>query len=296
MENFFITAFEHIDEKELVVLIDLVEQFYATRNITKQTTLQEFEKMTPKDYPIFSDLYAFLLEKQRDCKNTEQASILSNIEVLLKRMTVGQDNNLFNGVTTIDLNNQLIVFNLQELLFNSSKRLVNTQMLNLLTYISNEVVDNKKRNDKNQEMQKMLIILDEFHNYIDEDNPMLLKYFDQLNRRARKYRLGIIIASQQPNDFTSRTNILRHASAIFNNSQYQLTGMLKDTDVKSVEQLYSNVPLTETQKSFLSMCSQGQFLLNINNKKRIRVNIFATPVQMYYMGESDDIPIGLDNV
>ena len=296
LENFFITAFEHIDEKELVVLIDLVEQFYATRNITKQTTLQEFEKMTPKDYPIFSDLYAFLLEKQRDCKNTEQASILSNIEVLLKRMTVGQDNNLFNGVTTIDLNNQLIVFNLQELLFNSSKRLVNTQMLNLLTYISNEVVDNKKRNDKNQEMQKMLIILDEFHNYIDEDNPMLLKYFDQLNRRARKYRLGIIIASQQPNDFTSRTNILRHASAIFNNSQYQLTGMLKDTDVKSVEQLYSNVPLTETQKSFLSMCSQGQFLLNINNKKRIRVNIFATPVQMYYMGESDDIPIGLDNV
>ena len=296
LENFFITAFEHIDEKELVVLIDLVEQFYATRNITKQTTLQEFEKMTPKDYPIFSDLYAFLLEKQRDCKNTEQASILSNIEVLLKRMTVGQDNNLFNEVTTIDLNNQLIVFNLQELLFNSSKRLVNTQMLNLLTYISNEVVDNKKRNDKNQEMQKMLIILDEFHNYIDEDNPMLLKYFDQLNRRARKYRLGIIIASQQPNDFTSRTNILRHASAIFNNSQYQLTGMLKDTDVKSVEQLYSNVPLTETQKSFLSMCSQGQFLLNINNKKRIRVNIFATPVQMYYMGESDDIPIGLDNV
>lgn len=296
LENFFITAFEHIDEKELVVLIDLVEQFYATRNITKQTTLQEFEKMTPKDYPIFSDLYAFLLEKQRDCKNTEQASILSNIEVLLKRMTVGQDNNLFNGVTTIDLNNQLIVFNLQELLFNSSKRLVNTQMLNLLTYISNEVVDNKKRNDKNQEMQKMLIILDEFHNYIDEDNPMLLKYFDQLNRRARKYRLGIIIASQQPNDFTSRTNILRHASAIFNNSQYQLTGMLKDTDVKSVEQLYSNVPLTETQKSFLSMCSQGQFLLNINNKKRIRVNIFATPVQMYYMGESDEIPFKLDNV
>lgn len=44
------------------------------------------------------------------------------------------------------------------------------------------------------------------------------------------------------------------------------------------------------------MCSQGQFLLNINNKKRIRVNIFATPVQMYYMGESDEIPFKLDNV
>ena len=163
-------------------------------------------------------------------------------------------------------------------------------MINLLTYLSNEIIDNKKRNDKFNKEQKMLIILDEFHNYIDEDNPTLLKYFDQLNRRSRKYKTGIIIASQQPTDFTNRSNILRHASAIFNNCQYQLTGMLKDTDITAVEKLYSNTPLTETQKTFLSRCNQGQFLLNITNRTRIRVNVFATPLQMYYMGESDEIP------
>ena len=213
-----------------------------------------------------------------------------NIEVLLKRMVIGQDSNLFNGITTIDLSNNLVVFNLQELLFNSSRRLINTQMINLLTYLSNEIVDNKKRNDKFGRDQKMLIVLDEFHNYIDEDNPTLLKYFDQLNRRARKYKLGIVVASQQPTDFTTRSNILRHASAIFNNSQYQVTGMLKDTDVEAVEKLYSNIPLTETQKMFLSRCNQGQFLLNITNKNRLRVNVFATPIQTYYMGESDEEP------
>ncbi|MBQ3166098.1 MAG: hypothetical protein IJC01_02045, partial [Clostridia bacterium] len=228
--------------------------------------------MTPKDYPIFSDLYAYLLEEQRSCDNKELSRILVNIEVLLKRMVVGQDSNLFNGITTIDLSNNLVVFNLQELLFNSSRRLINTQMINLLTYLSNEIVDNKKRNDKFNKEQKMLIILDEFHNYIDEDNPTLLKYFDQLNRRSRKYKTGIIIASQQPGDFTNRSNILRHASAIFNNCQYQLTGMLKDTDITAVEKLYSNTPLTETQKTFLSRCNQGQFLLNITNRTRIRVN------------------------
>jgi len=287
LENFFITAFEDITEKELVVLLDIVERFYNSRGISKRTTLEEFEKMTAKDYPIFSDLYAFLLEEQRSCNNKE----LSNIEVLLKRMVIGQDANLFNGITTIDLSNNLIVFNLQELLFNSSKRLINTQMINLLTYLSNEIVDNKKRNDKFDLEQKMLIVLDEFHNYIDEDNPTLLKYFDQLNRRARKYKLGIVVASQQPTDFTSRSNILRHASAIFNNSQYQITGMLKDTDVEAVEKLYSNTPLTETQKQFLSRCNQGQFLLNITNKNRLRINVFATPLQTYYMGENDDKPI-----
>lgn len=291
LENFFSTAFEDITEKELVVLLDIVEKFYNERGITKKTSIEEYEKMTPKDYPIFSDLYAYLLERQKNCNNKDLLKILVNIEVLLKRMVIGQDANLFNGITTIDLNNNLIVFNLQELLFNSSRRLINTQMINLLTYLSNEIVDNKKKNEKLNKEQKMLIILDEFHNYIDEDNPTLLKYFDQLNRRARKYRLGIVVASQQPTDFTTRTNILRHASAIFNNCQYQLTGMLKDTDVEAVEKLYSNTPLTETQKAFLSRANQGQFLLNITNKNRLRVNVFATPLQTYYMGESDEKPI-----
>ncbi len=291
LENFFITAFENISEKELVVLLDVVEKFYNSRGITKKTPIEVYEKMSAKDYPIFSDLYAFLLEEQRKSENEDIAKILVNIEILLKRMVIGQDSNLFNGITTIDLSNNLVVFNLQELLFNSSRRLVNTQMINLLTYLSNEIVDNKKRNTKFNEDNKMLIVLDEFHNYIDEDNPTLLKYFDQLNRRARKYNLGIVVASQQPSDFTTRSNILRHASAIFNNCQYQITGMLKDTDVESVEKLYSNTPLTETQKAFLSSCNQGQFLLNITNKNRLRINVFATPLQRYYMGETDELPI-----
>lgn len=288
LENFFSTAFEDITEKELVVLLDIVEKFYNSRGISKKTTLEEYEKMTPKDYPIFSDLYAFLLERQKTCNNKDLLKILVNIEVLLKRMVIGQDANLFNGITTIDLKSNLIVFNLQELLFNSSRRLINTQMINLLTYLSNEIVDNKKKNEKRNIEQRMLIVLDEFHNYIDEDNPTLLKYFDQLNRRARKYKLGIIVASQQPSDFTTRSNILRHASAIFNNCQYQVTGMLKDSDVDAVGKLYSNTPLTDTQKAFLSRANQGQFLLNITNKNRLRVNVFATPLQAYYMGENDD--------
>ena len=295
LESFFKIAFEDISEKELVVLIDVVEKFYNSRGINKKTSIEEIEKMEAKDFPIFSDLYAYLLEQQRKCENKELLKILTNIEVLLKRMVVGQDSNLFNGITTINLSNDLVVFNLQELLFNSSKRLINTQMINLLTFLSNEIVNNKKKNEMFNRNQKMLIVLDEFHNYIDEDSPTLLKYFDQLNRRSRKYKTGIIVASQQPADFTTRTSILRHASAIFNNCQYQLTGMLKDADVEAVEKLYSNTPLTETQKTFLSRCNQGQFLLNITNRNRLRVNIFATPVQAYYMGEIDECPI-IDNL
>ena len=66
--------------------------------------------------------------------------------------------------------------------------------------------------------------------------------------------------------------------------------MLKDNDLQAIEKIYTNTPLTETQKSFLNRCSQGQFLVNITNKVRLRINVFATPLQMYYMGETDDYP------
>ena len=217
-------------------------------------------------------------------------SILVNIEVLLKRMVTGQDGNLYNGITTIDLSNNLVVFNLQELLFNSSRRLINTQMINLLTYLSNEIVDNKKKNDKKNKKQNMLIVVDEFHYFIDEDNPTLLKYFGQMARRLRKYNAGIVVATQQPADLTTSAGVLRHASSLFGNCQYQITGMLKDNDIKAIEKIYANTPLTETQKSFLGRCSQGQFLVNITNKNRLRLSVFATPLQLYYMGESDDNP------
>lgn len=291
LETFFITAFEDISEKELVVLLDVVEKFYNSRGIDKTTPLETFEKMSANDYPIFSDLYAYLLETQRETENEELQRILVNIEVLLKRMVIGQDGNLFNGVTTIDLSNPVVVFNLQELLFNSSRRLINTQMINLLTFLSNEIVDNKKKNDKLGKRQNILIVVDEFHYFIDEDNPMLLKYFGQISRRLRKYSAGILIACQQPADLTVTSGVLRHAAALFGNCQYQITGMLKDKDIQAIEKIYANNPLTETQKNFLSRCSQGQFLLNITNKNRLRINVLANPTQIYYMGEDNKIKV-----
>ena len=119
---------------------------------------------------------------------------------------------------------------------------------------------------------------------------MLLKYFSQLARRGRKYNLGIIFATQAPSDMTSSYGVLRYASSIFGNCQYQVTGMLKDNDIQAIEKIYTNTPLTETQKAFLSKCNQGQFLINITNKNRLRISVFATPLQQYYMGELEEYP------
>lgn len=288
LETFFTTVFQNITEKELVVLLDIVEKFYKTFGITKNTTLEQFERFNPRDYPIFSELYDYLIEYKKKVTNKEESRILVNIEVLLKRLIIGQDANLFNGYTTIDLSNDLIAFNLQELMFNSSRRLINTQMINLLTFLNNEIVYNKKINDTKDDKKRGLIVVDEFHSFIDEENPTLLKYFASLTRKLRKYSYGMVLGTQSIQDLVGTAQILRNATAIFNNCQYQFTGMLKDDDLQALEKIYANNKLTETQKAFLTRCNQGQFLINITNKQRLRINVYATPLESYYMGESED--------
>ena len=161
-------------------------------------------------------------------------------------------------------------------------------MINLLTFLNNEIVSNKKINDTKEDKKRGLIVVDEFHSFIDEENPTLLKYFASLTRKLRKYSYGMVLGTQSIQDLVGTAQILRNATAIFNNCQYQFTGMLKDDDLQALEKIYANNKLTETQKAFLTRCNQGQFLINITNKQRLRINVYATPLETYYMGESED--------
>ena len=168
-----------------------------------------------------------------------------------------------------------------------NKRISNAQILNLLTFLNNEIIG---KNDVNLDCPKqpVVLVVDEFHNFINDDNPATIKYLDQMSRRFRKYNSSLIVSTQSPQDLISSNNKLKNATAIFNNCQYQLCGMLKDNDLQAVEQIYKNNPLTETQKAFLNKAQLGDFLMNITNKKRLRVSIFATPLERYYMGDEEE--------
>ena len=60
LEAFFKTAFESINEKELVMLLAVVEKLYNKKGIYKNTSINTLQNLKPEDYPIFSELYNFL--------------------------------------------------------------------------------------------------------------------------------------------------------------------------------------------------------------------------------------------
>lgn len=289
LEAFFKSAFDDIKEKELVMLLAILEDLYNKKGIYKNTSINTLQQLKPEDYPIFSDLYDYLPEYKKKLDSIEKEKLVDQLDVLLSRFLTGTDSFLFNGHTNIDLNNDLIAFNLQELLYSGNQRLINTQTLNLLTYLNNSIVANKIINEKRSsgDKQHISIVVDEFHLYIDENNNEVIKNFGQLARRCRKYNTNLILSSQCISDFLGNATVLRHASAIFNNCQYTMIGMLKEDDLKAYLELFKNNPLTDTQKAFLLGARRGEFLLNIDNKTRLRIWIRATETERKMMGETE---------
>ena len=288
LEAFFKTAFEDITEKELVMLLSVVESLYNTKGIFKNTSINTLQSLKPTDYPIFSELYEYLPVYKNNLKSNEKKKLIDQLEILVSRFLTGTDSFLFDGYTNIDLSNDLIAFNLQELLYSGNQRLINTQTLNLLTYLNNSIVANKIQNEKIDisKRKHISIIVDEFHLFIDEKNNEVLKNFGQLARRVRKYSTNLIVSTQSVKDFVGNATVLRHATAIFNNCQYTMIGMLKEDDLMAYLELFKNNPLTDTQKAFLLSAKRGEFLLNVDNKNRLRVWIRATELERQMMGEA----------
>ncbi len=217
----------------------------------------------------------------------EQIRIINQLEILLSRFLTGTDSFLFDGYTTVNLENNLIAFNLQELLYSENQRIINTQTLNLLTFLNNSIVSNKILNDKKEvkDRKHIMIIADEFHLFIDDKNPVILRNFGQLARRIRKYSGALVVATQSIKDFVGNSTIIRHATAIFNNCQYQMVGMMKEDDMLAYLELFKQNPLTDTQKIFLMECTQGEFLFTIDSKQRLRLKVEATDEEVIMMGE-----------
>ena len=288
LESFFKTAFESITEKELVFLLSIVEKLYNKKGIYKNTSINSLESLSNEDYPTLTDLYNFLVEYKKKINSKEKKILIEQLDILLSRFLTGTDSYLFDGYTNIDLNNNLIGFNLQELMYSENRRIISTQILNLLTYLNNGIVSNKICNDRANKIDRknIMIIADEFHLFIDEQNNEVLKNFAQLARRIRKYSGSLVVSTQSIKDFVGDISTLRHSTAIFNNCQYQMIGMLKEDDLLAYLELFKQNPLTDTQKNFLLGAKRGEFLLNIDSKKRLRVNIQATELERTAMGEN----------
>lgn len=174
----------------------------------------------------------------------------------LRKYTTGTFAGIFSQQSNIDINNQMVVFNIRDL----EDELRPVAMYIVLSHIWNIV---------RAEQKKRLLIVDEawqLMQYEDSAN-----FLFSLAKRARKYYLGLTTVTQDVEDFMA----LKMGRAIVANSSMQL--LLKQS-ASAVDVLSDVFKLTEEEKRRLSNFPVGQGLF-FAGPNHVHIQIIASETE-----------------
>lgn len=200
---------------ELTKIEEILIEVYKDKNIDFDTDLS---KLSSDDYPIMQDLYNKVVETLKQAKaNKEARNVIESLEKIssmLKKSTIGADARIFNGHSSINVDNSsdFIVLDIHSLV-DSDETILRTQFFNILSWCWNEI-----SRDRNEQV---ILVCDEAHLLIDPNNKDGIDFLKRTAKRIRKYNGSLWIISQNLIDFTSQ-GIERFGQVIIDNSSYIL--------------------------------------------------------------------------
>ena len=295
LEEFFKQILPDIDKDALEYLNSLVERLYLNFDITAETDLS---KLSPKDYPIFDDLYDVVLEVFQRTNNEYLRNMLQTLmNYISKFSTGGRNASIWNGPSSITTDENFSVFNFQSLLANRNTTIANAQMLLVLKYIDNEIIKNRDYNKKFGLNRKIIVVIDEAHVFIDTKFPIALDFMFQLAKRIRKYNGMQIVITQNIKGFVGSEEIARKSTAIINACQYSFIFGLAPNDMDDLCKLYEKAGgINEVEQeqivtaprgmafTVMSPTSRSSFMIEVPQSM---VDMFEQPdhVSSYFAGE-----------
>ena len=275
LEEFYRLILAGINADSLELLNKLTVEAYERKGITPTTDLN---KLKPKDYPTFDDLYALISEKLGGVKDDYDKDCLKVVEnYIAKFKKGGRNSNLWNGKSDFRTDENFVCFDFQKLLANKNGSIANAQMLLVLKYLENEVIKNRDYNLKNGADRKIVVVVDEAHLFIDEKYPVALDFMYQLAKRIRKYNGMEIVITQSIKDFAGTPETARKSMAIINVSQYSLIFPLSPNDMSDLCALYEKAgQINDVEADNIVHNERGCAFLISSPQSRTNIRIVAT--------------------
>ena len=174
----------------------------------------------------------------------------------LRKYTTGTFAGIFSQQSNVDINNQMVVFNIRDL----EDELRPVAMYIVLSHIWNIVRANQK---------KRLLIVDEAWQLMQFEDSA--NFLFSLAKRARKYYLGLTTITQDVEDFMG----MKMGRAIVANSSMQL--LLKQS-ASAVDVLSDVFKLTEEEKRRLSNFPVGQGLF-FAGQNHVHIQVIASETE-----------------
>jgi len=214
---------------------------YKTKGITLDPETQKNKEM-----PLIEDLYKVLIGMEEE----GAASLAARLEKFVKGSFAG----LFNSPTSVDINNEFVVFGIRDL----EEALRPIAMYILLDFVWNKIRSKQRR--------RILVVDEAWY---------LMKYQDSaqflygLAKRARKYYLGVTTITQDVQDFLASD----YGKAIVTNSSIQI--LLKQHPA-AIDQLAEVFYLSEGEKQLLLSADIGEGIF-FAGKNHVAIKVIASP-------------------
>lgn len=255
-----------ITEDVLTMFSEVVQDTYRRFGIDFNT---DFSTFTSNDYPTFSDVYATIRGRLMALtEQTQERDILERLELKVRPITK-ELKFYFDGHTTLRRNSDFMVFNIKELM-NTDSNIRNALFFNVLKYAWGLCLDHTV---------DTVLMVDEAHVLLGDNNVLGADFLAQVQRRSRKYNTGTIIITQQPSDFSSPA-VITQGKAIFDNASYYLVMGLKKQAVQDLSLL---IDLNDNEMESIKHYSQGEALFVCGNR-RMRINIAVTKEELDSFG------------
>ena len=226
--------------EESATMEKALSETYARRDIT---TSSDFNNITP---PTMSDLVEIL--------NGIEGGV--QLGQKLYRFTDGTFAGIFNQRTNININNQLIVYNIRDL----QETLRPIAMYILLKHVWSEI-----RSD----LKKRILAVDEAWIMMQYEDSA--KFLLGLVKRARKYFLGVTCITQDVGDFLNS----EYGKPIVNNSALKLLLKQSPSTIDAIANVFA---LTTGEKQILTNCGIGEGIF-FAGPRHVAIQILAFPTE-----------------
>lgn len=220
-----------ITPEEDTILERAVRESYAIRDISENTN---FGAVPHSGYPTMSDLFEVLVSMDGG----------DSLAKRLAKYTEGIFSGFLNRPTNVEINNQMVVFNIRDL----EDELRPIAMYIILQFIWNEMRSN---------MTQRLVVVDEA--WIMMQNEDAGSFMFSIAKRCRKYYTGLTTITQDVSDFMAS----RYGRPIVTNSSLQL--LLRQSPA-SVDVIAETFYLTDHEKFLLLESGVGEGILFAGTK------------------------------
>lgn len=184
----FFRSYKDFTDGQIDTIEILLTKLYEVFGINDDT---DYSKLRPQDYPVMGDLYKLCTYAYENYdaskKNLFTEEMLQSICLGLHSMCTGSESSYFNGYTNIK-DDSFMVFGVKGLM-DTNKRLKDTLLFNILSYMSNQLLGEGNTAASIDEL------------YLFLTNMTAIEYIRNSMKRVRKKNSSVILASQNIEDF-----------------------------------------------------------------------------------------------